>query len=260
MEQQPADRVGEIASKQRQPPLRLTSKMGLAEAVPGVRNRVGQCRHGIDDLHRERSLCLKLPTDIFLNRLAKWHEVSQASLVGHMLANVCLVEPFKARVAQRGGSVVLMGVNGMINVFEAIVQLLRVSKIYRHHGCRNRITTAEDDSPDVVSLRLVVRFDVIYEDAIEGKTLGFGLGLNEIPVKVFTRIGLALALPQWQKLLVARRAGIYLLDHAAKGSPTHVQSFVLAVECVEQVVEGGNPIDRHAFTVCAASTMNLLRS
>jgi hypothetical protein len=80
--------------------------MRLAEAVARVRNRVGQRGHGIDNLYRKRALCLKLLADVVLHHFTQRHEVSQASLFRNILANVCLVEPFKTRVAQRCCTVV----------------------------------------------------------------------------------------------------------------------------------------------------------
>ncbi|MNT52803.1 hypothetical protein D3C72_1898440 [compost metagenome] len=120
-----------------------------------------------------------------------------------MLAHIRLVEPFQTRVAQSRCPIVVLGINGTVNVFEALVQLLRVPEIHRHHSCRDGATTTKNYVPDDVRLSFIMQLNMIHKHAIQRKPLRFRLGLNEIPVEIFARIGLALALPQRQKLLIA---------------------------------------------------------
>ena len=81
--------------------------------------------------------------------------------VWNVLANVDLVESFHARVAK-----VLVSINRMVNVLEAVTQLFRVPEVYRNNHDGHSIATTKHDIPKVVCRWLVVNFNVIDENTI----------------------------------------------------------------------------------------------
>ena len=82
-----------------------------------------------------------------------------------MLAHVGFVESLKAGVAQRRCAVVVVSINGMVNVLEAVVQLLRVPEIDGNHGGWHRIAAAKNDASYGIHLILGVGFKHINEQS-----------------------------------------------------------------------------------------------
>ncbi|OUL90112.1 hypothetical protein [Paraburkholderia hospita] len=175
-------------------------------------------------------MSLEFLADVLLYHLAQGHEIGQRRLLRDMLPQVCLVESFEACIAQRSSPVVVLSINGMVNVLEAVVQFLRVPEIHRNNRSGHGIATTEHDVPNFVGRRLVVGLNMIDEDTIEPEPIGLWKSLDEVPVEILARVGLALLLPQLNQLVIARRAGVDLLNHATEGRTPDIEVLVLAIE------------------------------
>ncbi len=165
--------IGQVTCKEGKPPLWIVTKVRLAEAIARVRNRIGQGRHGVDDLNWKWALGLKLLADIVLHHLTQGHEIRQRRLLRNMLADIRLVEPFQTCIAQSRCTIVVVCINGTVNILEAVVQLLGVPEVNRDHGRGYRLATTEDDVPNVVGRCFVVRLNVVYEHPVNTEPLLF---------------------------------------------------------------------------------------
>ncbi|MNP38642.1 hypothetical protein D3C76_1321670 [compost metagenome] len=78
-----------------------------------------------------------------------------------MFSYICLIETFKTCVGKCSSSVVVLSINGAVDIPEAVVQLLRVPEVKGDHSCRYGIATTKNNGSDCINFLLGMGLKVI---------------------------------------------------------------------------------------------------